>query len=80
MEASSEENVIAAAALAMALPAAAFAHHGWSSYDASKVLTVTGKFKTMSLGQSAWHGDDGLEGQAVARGPCADRRGWRRAA
>lgn len=39
---------IAAAALAMALPAAAYAHHGWSSYDSGKVLTVTAKFKTMS--------------------------------
>jgi len=37
-----------AAALATALPAVAYAHHGWSSYDATKVLTVTGKFKTVS--------------------------------
>lgn len=36
------------AALAVALPAAAYAHHGWSSYDANKVLTVNGKFKTVS--------------------------------
>ena len=40
--------LIAAAALAMALPAAGFAHHGWSSYDASKVLKITGKFKSVS--------------------------------
>ncbi len=40
--------LIAAAVLAIALPAAAYAHHGWSSYDASKVLNVTGKFKTVS--------------------------------
>ena len=41
-------RLIAAAALAMALPAAAYAHHGWSSYDSSKVLKVTGQFKTVS--------------------------------
>ena len=40
--------LIAAAALTIALPATAYAHHGWSSYDASKVLTVTGQFKTVS--------------------------------
>jgi hypothetical protein len=31
---------IAVAILAAALPAAALAHHGWSSYDANTVLTV----------------------------------------
>jgi hypothetical protein len=41
-------RMIAAAALAMALPAAAYAHHGWSSYDASKVIRVTGQFKSVS--------------------------------
>jgi len=43
-----KKMLIAAAALAIALPATADAHHGWSSYDASKVLTITGKFKTVS--------------------------------
>jgi hypothetical protein len=33
----------ALAALAFALPAAA--HHGWSEYDASKALTLTGTIK-----------------------------------
>ena len=39
-----------AIALALALPAAAYAHHGWSSYDAKKVLTVNGK-KTNNMMQ-----------------------------
>ena len=30
-----------AAALMVALPSAALAHHGWSSYDADKVIKVT---------------------------------------
>lgn len=32
---------IAAVVLALVLPAAALAHHGWSSYDASKVIKHT---------------------------------------
>lgn len=42
------KKILIAATLALALPAAAYAHHGWSSYDANKTLTVTGKFKTVS--------------------------------
>ena len=42
------KKMLIAAALVMALPVAAQAHHGWSSYDATKVLTVTGKFRTVS--------------------------------
>ena len=42
------KKILIAATLAMALPAVAYAHHGWSNYDVSKVLTVTGKFKTVS--------------------------------
>ena len=41
-------RLLIAGAVAIALPATAFAHHGWSSYDSGKVLTVTGKFKTVS--------------------------------
>lgn len=33
---------------ALAIPAAAVAHHGWSSYDSEKVLTVDGRFSTVS--------------------------------
>ena len=33
-------NLIVAAAIA-AVPTAAIAHHGWSSYDASKVIRIT---------------------------------------
>ncbi|MBO9580917.1 MAG: hypothetical protein J7498_08495 [Sphingobium sp.] len=33
--------LIAAAALLCALPTMTSAHHGWSSYDASKTLTIT---------------------------------------
>jgi len=42
------KKLMIAATLATALPAAAIAHHGWSSYDANKVLTVKGKFRTVS--------------------------------
>lgn len=33
---------------ALAIPAAAVAHHGWSSYDSEKVLTVDGQFSSVS--------------------------------
>ena len=42
------KKMLIAAALAISLPAVTYAHHGWSSYDSTKVLTVTGKFKTVS--------------------------------
>jgi hypothetical protein len=38
----------AIAAVLLAAPAAA--HHGWSSYDEAKPLTVSGTFKTVSWG------------------------------
>jgi hypothetical protein len=37
-----------AAAVALAAPAAALAHHGWSSYDETKPITVTGKLQSVS--------------------------------
>lgn len=42
------KRMLISALLATALPAAAAAHHGWSSYDANKVLAVKGKFRTVS--------------------------------
>lgn len=33
----------AGAAVALVVPTLAFAHHGWSEYDSSKVLKLTGK-------------------------------------
>ena len=36
------------AAALLALPAAALAHHGWSSYDASKVIDIRAKFTSVS--------------------------------
>jgi len=42
------KKLLIAAALAVVIPTAVQAHHGWSSYDATKVLTVTGKFRTVS--------------------------------
>lgn len=42
------KKILISAALIMAVPTMAAAHHGWSSYDATKVLTVTGKFRTVS--------------------------------
>ncbi len=32
---------VAALAVALAIPAAALAHHGWSAYDAEKLIKVT---------------------------------------
>lgn len=43
-------RTIAAAATLAALPLPAFAHHGWSSYDATKVLTVTAPLKQVTWG------------------------------
>jgi hypothetical protein len=42
------KRLLVAAAIAVAVPTAVQAHHGWSSYDGKKVLTVTGKFRTVS--------------------------------
>lgn len=39
-----------AALLTMIVPAAALAHHGWSSYDASKMLRVTAPLKAVTWG------------------------------
>lgn len=33
-------KIVIAAALAAVVPVAAFAHHGWSSYDANTILTL----------------------------------------
>lgn len=41
-------KMIAAAALIM--PAAALAHHGWSSYDASKTIEVTARLSSVTWG------------------------------
>lgn len=38
------------AAMLAALPATAIAHHGWSSYDAEKTLTVTAPLTDLSWG------------------------------
>ena len=35
---------------ALTIPAAALAHHGWSSYDATKATRLTGPFKTIAWG------------------------------
>ncbi|WP_372055594.1 DUF6152 family protein [Tistrella mobilis] len=40
----------AAAALALAIPAVAYAHHGWSSYDASRPMVVTGPVVSSTYG------------------------------
>ena len=41
-------RILAAALVAVAAPAAA--HHGWSSYDEAKPITVTGSFTSVSWG------------------------------
>ncbi|WP_454717553.1 DUF6152 family protein [Caulobacter segnis] len=40
----------AALVVALALPAMALAHHGWSSYDPEKVIKVTGPVSDVSWG------------------------------
>jgi hypothetical protein len=42
-------RLLIGAALALA-PTAAFAHHGWSSYDASKTMKVTAPLKAVTWG------------------------------
>lgn len=37
-----------AAALAVTLPVTALAHHGWSSYDETRPLTVTGTLQSVA--------------------------------
>jgi len=44
---------------ALILPAAALAHHGWSEYDTSKALTLTGTIK--DSGYEHPHGHISLE-------------------
>lgn len=39
---------LAAFALIAAVPTAAIAHHGWSSYDESKPITLTGTLQQLS--------------------------------
>lgn len=39
-----------AAAVMLALPAAALAHHGWSSYDADKAIKVTAPLTDVTWG------------------------------
>ena len=41
---------IAAIVAAMSVPGAAIAHHGWSSYDATKAIKHTGPLKAVSWG------------------------------
>ena len=43
----------------LAAPAAAFAHHGWSEYDSSKMLKLTGKI--VEAGYEHPHGHVRLE-------------------
>lgn len=42
--------VSAAAAFTLVLPAAALAHHGWSAYDAAKVIRITAPLTSVSWG------------------------------
>ena len=39
-----------AAVVALALPVVAFAHHGWSAYDAEKVIKVTAPVSDVTWG------------------------------
>lgn len=44
----SRPMLFVAAAIMAAVPAAALAHHGWSSYDEAKPLTVTAPLQNVS--------------------------------
>jgi len=74
-------TAISAAFLA-ALPAAALAHHGWSSYDPNTVLTLEGPIEAASYQNP--HGEieltvDGKHWRAVLAPPSRmDRRGLSR--
>lgn len=68
---------LALSAAAMALPAAA--HHGWGSYDADKVLTLTGTVQQMAFANphamlnlqadgKVWHVVLAPPGRMTARG------------
>ena len=52
-------TILGVLALVTLVPAAATAHHGWSSYDSSKPLTVTGVIK--EAGYEHPHGHIALE-------------------
>lgn len=73
---------IMAAALVL-VPAAALAHHGWSSYDDTKPLTVTGPLQKVTWGNP--HGTAEIQWQrkswAVVLAPTArmEARGLTRA-
>lgn len=41
-------RAVLAAALAIALPGIALAHHGWSSYDSGKLISATGPLNSVS--------------------------------
>ncbi len=41
-------SALAAQALSVAIPAAALAHHGWSSYDSAKLMKVSGPLKSVA--------------------------------
>jgi hypothetical protein len=61
MPARSKMTAVAAVLLALS-PASAFAHHGWSSYDAEKVINVTAPLQSVTWGNPhgsakvAWQG------------------------
>ncbi|KQU51749.1 hypothetical protein ASG72_09550 [Bosea sp. Leaf344] len=54
---------LALAALALAIPAAALAHHGWGSYDAQNPVTLTGAVKTLEFANPHVHVDITAEGK-----------------
>ena len=72
-----------ALAVAIAVPATAAAHHGWSSYDTGRPVSVTGQFKSVSWANPhgtatiSWRGRD----WAVVLAPVArmEARGLSRA-
>jgi hypothetical protein len=48
---------LAPAIVALAIPAAALAHHGWGSYDAQNPVTLTGAIKTLEFTNPHVHAD-----------------------
>ena len=44
----SSQRFLPALALALAVPAAALAHHGWSAYDSAKAIKATGPLRSVA--------------------------------
>lgn len=58
------QAALALAALTLAIPVAALAHHGWGSYDAQNPVTLTGPVQTLEFANPHVHVAITAEGKA----------------